>query len=439
MTHKIHFLLALLLAMMHWSTTYAQDTVMISKAEILSKINTENLQIKIAEKTSAAARADFRQSNALFLPNISASHTAMVTTNPLMAFGSKLNQGIVTPADFNPAVLNDPGRTQNYATLLEFSQPLINVDGLYERKAAKTTLEIYELQAARTKEYLALDVSKAYMQLQLAHRAVLVLQKAHETASSSLQMVKNYFAQGMLQKSDVLDVEIRVNEIYNQWQSAKSNVQNASDYLSFLMNETGGQKIYMPIEEMETTLPAISSGLSVPESRKDVLAMNKSAEAYAQMYTSRKMNFLPRLNAFGSYQMYDSKLFGTNSKGYLLGAQLSWTLFDGYKSLGLLEKNKVNYEKSLNETEQYKAQSDLELNKTIRQLSDSENQVKNAKLAHELAQESYRIRKDRFEQGLVKTNELMTSEALQFQKELEYLQSLFAYHFTKEYIDFLTK
>ena len=70
--------------------TQAQDTLSVSKAELLEKITENNLQVKIAEKEFKSAQADYRQSNALFLPNISASHTAITTTNPLMAFGSKL-------------------------------------------------------------------------------------------------------------------------------------------------------------------------------------------------------------------------------------------------------------------------------------------------------------------------------------------------------------
>jgi outer membrane protein TolC len=433
-----HVLTVLILGFFQSQTVVGQDTLMISKSEILAKINRENLQVKIAEQAYESARADYRQSNSLFLPNISASHTAIVTTNPLMAFGSKLNQEVLTAADFDPNRLNNPEQTQNYATMLEFSQPLINVDGIYERKAAKSTMEIYELQSARTKEYLELEASKAYMQLQLAHRAVKVLEEAHATASASLEMVQNYFAQGLLQKSDVLDVEIQVNEVGNQLQTAKSNVRNASEYLSLLMNEEAGE-IYQPATAMDTQMIMDQHNPMVSEGRKDIMAMNKSVEAYEQMYKSQKMSFLPRLNAFGSYQMYDDNLFGTNAKGYLLGAQLSWNLFDGYKSIGKLQKNKLEYEKAQNETAQYLAQSQLEVNKSLRQLSDASNKVKNSKLAHEQSQESYRIKKDRFEQGLVKTNDLLMAETQQFKKELEYFQALFEYHFTQEYISFLTK
>lgn len=417
----------------------AQDTIVISKKEILEKVNDNNLQIKIAEKNAASAKADYNQSNSLFLPSITASHTAISTTNPLMAFGSKLNQEILTASDFNPALLNDPNQTQNYATKIEVLQPLINVDGFYGRQAAKSKYEAYQLQTERTKEYLQLEVNKSFMQLQLAYKAVEVLEKANKTAQANLKLVENYAKQGMLQKTDLLSVQVRVNEVANQLQYAKSNVQNASDYLAFLLNEDNTNKVFKPIEEIENVIEISAFEPKLISNRKDILAMDKSVEAYGKMTQMNKMSFLPRLNAFGSYELYDTQIFQTGAKGYTIGAQLSWSVFDGYKTIGKYQKAKADYDKAQTESQQYKAQSQLELNKTNRQLLDAENKVNLSKLALEQSQEAYRIRENRFKEGLEKTTDLLNSETLQFQKELEYLQAVFEYNFTKKYLEFLTQ
>lgn len=419
--------------------TYSQETLPISKAEVVQKATEKNLQIKAAEASFQSAKADYRQSNAIFMPNVTISYTGIVTTNPLMAFGSKLNQEILTQADFNPALLNNPDRIQNFATVIEVKQPLLNIDGVLGRQAAKAKMDAFQLQTERTKEYLVLETSKAYMQLQLAYKAVTVLEKANETAQTNLKMVNNYFKNGMLQKTDLLNVQVRVNEITNQLQYAKSNVQNASDYLAFLLNEDTNGKTYQPTEELanEITLEEINTSLNT--SRKDIQAMEKSSEAYKKMFQSSKYGFLPRLNAFGNYQLYDSKFLGTNAKGYLIGAQLSWDIFDGYKNIGKTQKAKAEYNKATIETEQYKKQSQLEVNKTNRQLKDAENKVNLSKLAFEQSQEAFRIRQNRFEQGLEKTSDLLTAETQVAQKELEHLQAVFEYNFTKEYLQFLTQ
>lgn len=417
---------------------YSQDTISISKNDLLQKLTEKNLQIKISDKSYQSAKADYQQSNSLFLPNINISHTGISTTNPLMAFGSKLNQEILTQADFNPALLNDPKATQNFATKIEVQQPLINLDGMFERQAAKAKMSAMKLQSERTKEYLEMEVVKAYQQLQLTYSAVKVLEKAVNTANSNLALVQNYYKQGLLQKTDLLNVQVRVNEVANQLQYAKSNVQNASDYLAFLIGEEMNGNIFKPAEESENKIND-EEAYSFNANRKDIEAMKMVNEAYSKMYRSSKMSFLPRLNAFGSYEMYDKNVFGSSAKGYLVGAQLSWNVFDGYKSIGKYEKSKAEYEKSLDETLQYKAQSQMEFNRASRQLNDAKNKVSLMNLAYQQSQESYRIRQNRFSQGLEKTTDLLQSETQMFQKELEYIQSVFEYNLANQYLQFLTK
>ncbi|MFN7045611.1 MAG: TolC family protein [Flavobacterium sp.] len=435
---KINLLVAIGIAFGAGSLS-AQDTLSISKNDLLQKVTENNLQIKVAEKSFESAKADYRQSNTLFLPNINVSHTGISTTNPLMAFGSKLNQEILTASDFNPALLNDPDVTQNFATKIEVQQPLFNLDGLYGRQAAKAKMDAFQLQTERTKEYLELEVSKSFMQLQLAYKAVHVLEKANSTTQGNLKLVENYFKNGMLQKTDLLNVQVRVNEITNQLQYAKSNVQNASDYLAFLLNEDMAGKTYKPAETLDNTIVIESLNTTLSDSRKDIQAMQKSAEAYQKMFQSSKFGFLPRLNAFGSYELYDKNIFETSAKGYLVGAQLSWNVFDGFKTIGKTQKAKADFEKATVETEQYKKQSQLELSKTNRQLLDAENKVNLSQLAFEQSQEAFRIRQNRFTQGLEKTTDLLMAETQMAQKELEHLQAVFEYNFTKQYLQFLTK
>ena len=433
------YLTLCLLGLFNFTQVKAQDTIGIVKETILKKVAEGNLQIKIAQHDFSASQAEYRQSSAVFLPNITVSHTGISTTNPLMAFGSKLNQAILTQNDFNPSLLNDPSATQNYATKIEVLQPILNFDGFAQRKAARIKAASFKLQSERTQEAILLDAKKSYMELQLAYQMVAVLEKALLTATENGRMVQNYSKQGLVQKTDVLSVEIRINEIKNQLQTAKSAVRNSSDYLNFLLNGEDKDAIYKPLDafELESTL-AKEDKISL-SNRKDFQAMSLATESYKQMVNSSKMNFLPRLNAFGTYELYDDTLFGTSAGGYVIGAQLSWNLFDGYKSIGKLQQAKIVFEKAKTEELQYKAKSQMELNKFSRQLLDAKEKVKLAQLNVEQASEACRIRQNRFEQGLEKTTDVLISETQKIQKELEYQQAVFEYNFTKDYVAFLQK
>ncbi len=421
-----------------WSyNLHAQELVPITKSDVLLKVSENNTTIKISEKEFNAAKADFNQTNAVFLPNITASHTGIATTNPLMAFGSKLNQEILTASDFNPALLNDPSQIENYSTKFEIQQPLINVDGMYQRKAAKSKMEAMSLKTERTQDYLAFEVEKAYMQLQLAYKGVAVLEKALTAANSNKKLADNSFKQGYLQRADVLNVEVRVTEVMNQLQMAKSNVQNASNYLSFLMNDDN-YVVYTPTDSLTISVVSLKAQ-SISENRSDIKAMQLATNAYESMNKADKMAFLPRLNAFGSYELYDDQVFQGDANGYLFGAQLSWDVFQGSKRFGKAQKSKAEFEKSKLEYTQYVSQSNLELNKAKRALIDAENKLTLTALALDQSEESLRIRTNRFKEGLEKTSDLLTAETQYSQKQLEYFQTIFEYNYALAYLQFLTK
>ena len=429
--------LSILFCFLGISFLQAQEIIPISKAAILAKVSENNTAIKISEEEFNASKADYKQTNAVFLPNITASHTGISTTNPLMAFGSKLNQGILTAADFNPALLNNPTTTQNFATIIKVEQPLINLDGFYQRKAAKSKMEAMSLQTKRTEDYLVFEVEKAYMQLQLAYQGVLVLEKALETSNANKIMADNSFEQGVLQRADVLNVEIRVTEVKNQLQTAKSNVQNASNYLSFLMNDKN-DVVYKPTEPLIVFEFNVDDKL-ISENRADIKAMGLAIKGFEAMNKADKMAFLPSLNAFGSYEMYDRKIFQGDASGYVIGAQLSWDIFQGSKRFGKAQKSKAEFEKSKLEYNQYVSKNNLELNKVKRQLVDAKNSLVLTGLAVEQSEESLRIRKNRFKEGLEKTSDLLLAETQFAQKQLEYYQTIYQYNFTQTYLNFLTK
>ena len=427
-----------ILSVFIWSSlTQAQEVKPISKSDVLTQVSENNTSIKISEEEFNQAKADFRQTNAIFLPNITASHTGISTTNPLMAFGSKLNQEILTQADFNPALLNDPETIQNFATKLEVQLPLINVDGIFQRKAAKSKMEAMSLKTKRTEDYIAFEVDKAYMQLQLAYKAVDVLEKALEAANANKKLADNSYEQGYLQRADVLNVEVRVTEVKNQLQQAKSNVQNASNYLSFLMNDD----TFITYKPSDTLTPYVRTMelKTFTVNRSDIKAMQLASKAYEAMSKADKMAFLPRLNAFGSYEMYDDKIFQADANGYIVGAQLSWDIFQGSKRFGKAQKSRAEFEKSKLEYNQYVSKSKLELNKAKRMLIDAENKLNLSKLALDQSEESLRIRTNRFKEGLEKTSDLLMAETQYAQKQLEYYQTIFEYNYALAYVNFLTK
>jgi len=430
-----HHILLLLLAFAITSLS-AQETDVLSMDLLIDSVLENNQSLKIAEQDIEVARGDYNQSRSLFLPNIRASHTGFTTTNPLNAFGSKLNQGILTEADFNPAILNDPERTNNFATTFEFEQPLINLDGIYMRKAARNQLDASQLQFDRKLDYLRLEAKKAYMQLQLAKKAVKVLESSRQTVLENVRLTEDYYNEGLLQKADLLMAKVRLNEVDNELQKARSNRQNAADYLSILMNKPLGQR-YRLSDSLNLVEKVIDSSVLSAE-RADLKAMELAVDAYKNSFKADKFSFFPRLNAFGSYLMFDDQIFKADANGYLIGAQLSWDILNGSKRFGKAHKSKAAYERSRIAYEKYLSESEMELQRSLRQLQDAKQAVNLNRLALEQSRESYRIRQNRFKEGLEKVSDLLMAETQQSTKELQYAEAVFEHNFALAYLEFLT-
>ncbi len=404
------------------------QTRQLSLEEALNLAAENNLNIKSAEARINTAKASYRMTNSVFLPGIEASHTGVTTNDPLSSFGFKLKQEIVQQADFDPARLNDPGSNENFGTKIEIQQPLLNLDGIYARKAARKQFEAMTYQATRVRKNIEYEVKRAYFMLELAESSVNVLGRSVKVAEEALRLTKNNEEQGFAKHADVLEASVRYEERKNQLLEAQNQREAAHDFLAHLLGLELNEQITTTdsLTQAPTQVLATQPDYNL-ENRSDLLAFQKQIEAGENMVRSNKMKFVPRVNAFGAVEWNDDKLLGTSANNYMLGASLSWKLFNGYKNAGTVQQAKSQLDEARFSYQDYLSQSQVQINNAIRSVNLHYSRIQSSKLAKEQAQESLRIRTNRFEQGLEKTADLLMSEALASGKELEYIQSIYNY------------
>jgi outer membrane protein TolC len=361
----------------------------------------------------------------------------MRTNNPLNAFGFKLQQKSVSQSDFNPDLLNHPSGTPDFSASLNVQQPLVNMDMVYQRKGAEKQMEIYQYKKQRTQEYIRFEVQKAYLQLQLTYKAVTVLEEALATTKALLLFTDNHYKQGLVQKSDLLNVQVQVSSVENNLAKARSNIRNASDYLSLLMGSPSGM-VYTTTGAAEITAAQTDSISAVSANRSDFVAMKKAIEASDLMIQSGKMSYLPKLNAFGSYQLNDSRMLGFGAGAYLAGIRLSWDIFKGNATKNSLATQTLERNKLGVQLAQQQEQGNTELVKTKRDLSDIQFEITQYTAAIDQASESLRILQNRYEQGLVNTTDIMMGTTQLSQQKLALAQAIYNRNVTKAYLQFLT-
>lgn len=402
--------------------------------EAIQLAEANNKTLKESGLNSSIASEKYKQSSAMFMPQVDLSYSALFTDNPLNAFGFNLQQGTVTAADFDPSKLNNPSLTKDFGSKIEVMQPLINPDLFYQRKAAKKGKEIAELQKMRTSEYVAFQVKQTYMELALAYDAKEVIGRALATSAEGLKRAQSFYDEGLIQRTDLLDAQIFNSKLETDLSQATNSIQDISDRLSLVMGtETG---IQYTIDKVTETAEA---DFSYNDHRTDFVAMNKAIEAQTMMKQASKMNFLPKLNAFGSYQYNDSKFAQFNKGSYLVGIKLSWNIFNGMRDKRSINISNYEIQKLNTQLSQQKDEAKAELMKSTRALETLSKETVNNQLMVEQAREALRILQDRYSEGLVSTTDLLRSQTQLAQTELALTQSVFKKNVTKAYIELLTE
>jgi outer membrane protein TolC len=240
----------------------------------------------------------------------------------------------------------------------------------------------------------------------------------------------------MMQKSDLLNADVHVMNIESQVKGSVSGIQDASDMLSILMGRSTGVIYTADPIGITNTVIADSAGLS--NDRPDFKALQTGMESYDMMIRSSKMSYLPRLNAFASWQWNDKSMFGFDANAYLAGVRLSWNIFNGNRTKNTISQQQLEKEKLARQLDQQKREAQLQINHARRQLSDASFVMKQQELAVEQASESLRVVQNRYAQGLVKTTDVLMAQTQLSQQKMAYVREVFNYNLAAASLRYLT-
>jgi outer membrane protein TolC len=416
------------------------DTLRLTLDETVDRARTESFPVQSAEAEARAARARKRQSLAAFLPKVEASEQFVATTDPLQAFGLKLKQETVTQSDFRPARLNDPEQIDNFRTQVEVRQPLVNVDRFYERRAASRASKAAAERTDRTRAAVTFQARKGYFGLVLAERRVAVIDSALAAARANRKRAEDLFDEGLLNRADVLSARVRVLDLEQQRTDAAAERDDAADRLRVLLGVEDDVHV-----EAATALNRVDARVgeidvaAVNRSRSDMQALRYRAEAARAKTQSSWLAFVPRVNAFGRYEWNDDRAFGTAGEGWTAGASLTWSLFKGFRQIGSAQEAEANQARAEVALRQQALQNDADIRSARRALTSARQRIDQTRAAVEQAEESLRIRSDRYAEGLAQTSDVLRAEADLARSRLALAQAIYDYNVAVYRLEFLTE
>jgi outer membrane protein TolC len=251
-----------------------------------------------------------------------------------------------------------------------------------------------------------------------------------------INLPKIISTKGLIQKSDLLNAELHVINIETQIKSSQSGIQDASDMLSLLMGKPATQ-VYT-IDDIGISNFVITESTALPNDRSDFKALRKGMESFDMMIKSSKMSYLPRLNAFASYQWNDKTMLGFNSNAYFAGIQLSWNILNGNRTRNIISQQSLEKEKLAQQLGQQKSEAQIKINQARRQLSEASFVMKQQQLAVEQASEALRVLQNRYIQGLEKTTDVLIGQTQLSKQKIGYSHAVFNYNLAAATLRFLS-
>lgn len=446
MKHKrVKIPVACLLLFMSWLPAIVQaqnsrseePVLYLTLQEAIDRADVQNVQVEIAERDIEIARGAYRQTHATFLPQLSIEETGVATNDPLHVFGYRLKQESVTPIDFDPGRLNDPGRFDNFSTRLALRQPLLNADRFFERRSVSHNVKAAREALRGTKAHIRYQVKDVYYRLQLSSQQRFVLEQTLQTARENDRQATELYDQEMINRADMLAARVRVLELESHLSGIENQIQDIQGELRYLMDVE--EKVDIVATDSLQKVSA-RTGLSIESASLQngtLRAMEHSISAAKESLKASQWSALPSINLFGSYEFNDEIPFGTRGNGYMVGATLRWELFSGLGRSGksMESKARLRQAKLLHESE--RVEQRLEVDQAQRSLKQAGVQLRFTEAAIEQSKEDYRIRNDRYSEGLESTTDLLSSESSLLQARFRRLEALYQYNMAQATLELL--
>jgi len=409
----------LVLAVANLSAQNGQSRT-LSLAEALEIAKQKSYPVRLAESRVQEMKGGSLESWRSFLPSVTLSENYVKSNDPVTVFGLKLRQGIFTQEDFSLSSLNNPSAIDNFTTALRIQQPILNIDAIYGKSAARNAVAASEAAAQRATEAVTFMVNRAYFGLVVARAKIGAIDKAVESAEAHRNDAKTAVEQGLIHQSDLLAAQVRLGELQEQRISAEHDMLNTSDALKLALGlESEGTIVPTDsLSAQKTNLPELQTkGFA----RSDLQALRLQTKAARRQLGRQRSTWLPRLNGFAVFEWNASEAFAKDGSNWIAGLQMQWHLFDGLGKLGRSKKASAQWQQSEIALQEAEAKAASDLRKARRAIESAQKRIEVANAAFALAKESLRITAARFKQGLAKTSDLLDREASATNAELRLL------------------
>jgi outer membrane protein len=381
----------------------AQESLTLNQVWDIARHN--NLTLKQQEQSIDQAKQEVWMQNTGFLPALS--------FNSYYQYQSELAR-IELPIRGFSAI--DAGVHNQYDFYALIQQPLFR--GLRTHYSVQTAEKKYELQTLQQilqQNALLLQSGQLFFDLQLNLLQQEVLQQSIKRTALQLERLHNLLAAQQISSFDTLEIANHNLDLLNRDQLVQDQYEILQSQLEYLLNAPSLPDIEhrSPVESNYTLKPLSDYQTEALEKRPELRQISVSQQLQRTITSTFKASFYPQLNAQLAYHYARP---GVNifkdewMKYYTINISLQWELWNWKRDAGkvqqaTLEQQKLDleYQKLANDIKQQVKEVYLYLQSLAQQILLQRRLV-------EQESERYRITQEKFQQGIVTSLDLNTSE-----------------------------
>jgi outer membrane protein len=365
-------------------------------------------QADIAAARLERAQAMVEQTGAGNLPQVTLRAGYTQTDNPMMAFGSILNQGAFSPAiDFN-----NPGQVDNLNLTGTVAYNLYS-GGRVSSHLAAAESGVVASERDRDVTFAQLDtaVARAYFNIRQTRETVAALAAAVATYEESRRVAQLRFDAGQLLKSELLNLEVELAQTREQHLAARQQATLAERQLLYLLGKppVAGSSIVLVDDDPSVAALAAPATASI-EQRPERHALDARREAADAAVNAARSTRRPTINAFASYQLDKGWRLAGDGNSWLAGLQAEWAIFDGKSSAGKIREARADLAATEAAQRQLELGLELELERAQLAHTFAVEQLEVTATLIAQAAEAARISRERFEAGTLLSAELIAVE-----------------------------
>jgi len=381
----------------------------LTLAGAMQKARESARQVSAARARQGAAEARVDQARAFRLPSLNLTALFMRTNNPAEVFALKLNQGTFSFPEFVASNPNDAAPLDTGITRAEIVLPLFTGGELSGRiDQAKLAAASASGTSTWVANNAALAAAEAWVMVAQAEEYAALLRKSRDTVAAHVRLARDYVAQGMLVRSDLLRVEVELARMDDLVTEAEGRVRIANANLAFRMGDAGDASWALaPLPDPRPVATPVDGWLATAAGRADLGSARKLLAAGELEEKVSKAPNWPKIALAAKGELYGNKPLGSTGTSGSIMAVATWNVFQGGADHAAAVAAREDARAGREDVARFADGVRLEVRQAYEEARTAVARHETAQKALESAREAERITEERFRAGVVKTLDLL--------------------------------